>query len=37
MRLFRYDPLERKLDRAAKSYWQTLDNTTSMEQYFKQF
>ncbi len=36
-RLLGKDPLERKWDRSAKSYWKTYPKTTSRERYFSQF
>lgn len=32
-----YDPLERRFDRNATSYWHDHDRTTEFDQYFKQF
>jgi hypothetical protein len=37
MRACGYDPLERRFDRTAKSYWHDLDQNTAFDQYFKQF
>jgi hypothetical protein len=37
MRACGYDPLERRFDRTAKSYWYDQEPTTGFEQYFKQF
>ena len=37
MRACGYDPLERRLDRTAKSYWRDLEQNTGFNQYFKQF
>lgn len=37
MRACGYDPLERRLDRNAKSYWRDLDQDVGFDQYFKQF
>lgn len=36
MRLVGYDPMQRKIDRAAKSYWVEHDPHRSMERYFRQ-
>ena len=36
-RLVGYDPMERRLDRSAKSYWVAHETPTDTEQYFKQF
>jgi hypothetical protein len=37
MRVCGYDPLERRLDRTAKSYWHDQEQAAGFEQYFKQF
>jgi hypothetical protein len=37
MRACGYDPLERRFDRSASSYWHDHDRTTEFDQYFKQF
>jgi hypothetical protein len=37
MRACGYDPLERRLDRKARSYWYDQEETEGFEQYFKQF
>lgn len=36
MRMVGYDPMQRKLDPAAKSYWAAHDPGTSVERYFRQ-
>ena len=36
MRLFGYDPLMRRFDAEAKSYWTPRDKTKTVESYFKQ-
>jgi len=36
MRLVGYDPMQRKLDPSAKSYWVAHDPGTSVERYFRQ-
>jgi hypothetical protein len=36
MRLVGYDPMQRKLDPAAKSYWVAHDPGASIERYFRQ-
>ena len=36
MRLVGHDPMRRKMDRAAKSYWVAHDPHRSMERYFRQ-
>ena len=36
MGLFRYDPLSRKFDPEAKSYWTPRDKTKTVESYFNQ-
>lgn len=36
-RLLRKDPLQRRWDRTAKSYWQEYPKTTNRERYFRQF
>ena len=37
MRLFRYDPMNRRFDRAAKSYWIDHATATDKRRYFRQF
>jgi hypothetical protein len=37
MRACGYDPLDRRFDRTAKSYWHDHDQNLAFEQYFKQF
>jgi Saxitoxin biosynthesis operon protein SxtJ len=37
MRLLRHDPLERRFDRLAKSYWTPHDPSAQPSRYFKQF
>jgi hypothetical protein len=37
MRLFGYDPLQRRFDRSAKSYWVPHDPGADAARYFKQF
>jgi hypothetical protein len=37
MRAFGYDPMKRKLDRAAESYWIARDETVPMDRYFRQY
>jgi Saxitoxin biosynthesis operon protein SxtJ len=37
MRLFGLDPMERKFDRAAKSYWTAHDPAPDAARYFKQY
>jgi hypothetical protein len=37
LRLVGYDPLQRKIDRAAKSYWQPRKSNEDPAQYFKQY
>jgi len=37
MRLFGYDPMKRKLDRDAKSYWISRDPNINFKRYFKQY
>ena len=36
MRLFRHDPLSRRFDPKAKSYWKARDGAKSAEDYFNQ-
>lgn len=36
LRLFGHDPMQRKLDPAARSYWSPHDPGTSVERYFRQ-
>jgi len=36
MRLFRYDPLCRRFDPKARSYWRSRSGTKSLEDYFRQ-
>ena len=36
LRLFRYDPLTRRFDRAASSYWKTRAEPSTAERYFRQ-
>lgn len=37
MQLFSHDPLQRKLDRSAKSYWTPHDPRENVKRYFHQF
>lgn len=37
MRLFNYDPMNRRFNRAAKSYWEPHDPSADVARYFKQF
>jgi hypothetical protein len=37
MRLTGHDPLQRKFDRAAKTYWQSRNKSENPDRYFKQF
>ncbi len=37
MKLVGYDPLQRRLDRSAKSYWITHESPADTAQYFKQY
>lgn len=37
MRLFRYDPLHRRFDKQAQSYWIPRDTGTNTARYFRQF
>jgi hypothetical protein len=37
MRLVGYDPLNRRFDRAAKSYWTQHDSGVETARYFKQY
>jgi hypothetical protein len=37
MRVCGYDPLQRRFDRSAKTYWRDQEQSGSPEQYFKQF
>ena len=37
MRLFGYDPLDRRLDRSAKTYWQPHKPVESVSRYYQQF
>jgi fumarate reductase subunit D len=37
MRLFKYDPMQRSFDRAAKSYWTAHDSSADQARYFRQF
>jgi hypothetical protein len=37
MRACGYDPLERRFDRTAKTYWHDLEQNPTFDQYFKQF
>jgi hypothetical protein len=37
MKLFGYDPMERRFDRAAASYWVERERQTDAGRYFKQF
>ena len=37
LRVFRYDPLDRRLDRAAPSYWDAHDQPADPAAYFRQF
>jgi hypothetical protein len=37
MRLVGYDPMQRKLDRTAKSYWIEHDSSADAARYFKQY
>ncbi|NIL96737.1 MAG: hypothetical protein GTO62_06250, partial [Planctomycetales bacterium] len=37
MRLVGYDPMQRRFDRSAKTYWITRQPTEDLKQYFKQY
>ena len=37
MRVFGKDPMRRRLDRTAESYWIERDEAAASERYFKQF
>ena len=37
LRIFRYDPLDRRFDRAAGSYWEAHDQPADPASYFRQF
>jgi len=37
LRLIGYDPLQRRFDRAAKTYWQPRENRSDTARYFKQY
>ena len=37
MWLVRYDPMQRKLDRQAKSYWSVRKSAADVKQYYRQF
>jgi hypothetical protein len=37
MRLFNYDPLDRRFDRAASTYWIPRERNTAASQYLRQF
>jgi fumarate reductase subunit D len=37
MRLFHYDPMQRRIDREAESYWMPHDSGTDAASYFRQF
>jgi hypothetical protein len=37
MRLFGYDPMQRKLDKPAKSYWIAREPVVNSKRYFKQY
>jgi carbamoyltransferase len=37
MRLFGYDPMQRKLDKSAKSYWIAREPVVNSKRYFKQY
>ena len=37
MRICRYDPMRRRFERDAKSYWLPRDEQTKTEQYFRQY
>ena len=37
MHLFRYDPMSRRIDRDAKTYWVRRDPESDMARYFRQF
>ena len=37
MRMVGYDPLQRKLDRSARSYWVPRDRTVNKQRWFKQY
>ena len=37
MKLCRYDPMQRKFDREADSYWQTREQNEDTSRYFKQY
>lgn len=37
MRIFRYDPMQRRLDRKAPTYWIAHDADTEPSRYFRQF
>ncbi|MEX2140396.1 MAG: SxtJ family membrane protein [Pirellulales bacterium] len=37
MRVCGYDPLQRRFDRSAQSYWHDLEQNKDFDQYFKQF
>ena len=37
LRLTGYDPMKRRFDRKAKTYWLARNPDTEMERYFKQF
>lgn len=37
MRLIGYDPLKRRIDRSAKSYWERRTPNQDVERYFKQY
>jgi hypothetical protein len=36
LRLFDYDPLDRRIDRAATTYWKPRDKPSSVDRYFRQ-
>ena len=37
MRIVGYDPLQRRMDRSAKTYWQAVQQTEDKSRYFQQF
>jgi hypothetical protein len=37
MRLFGYDPMHRRFDPAAETYWAKRDEEATVERYFRQF
>ena len=37
MRVFRYDPMQRKFDPSAATYWHTRESNTNSTQYFRQY